>query len=44
MAMVAQMSDELTKEFEKLNLGIVTHMEGDTIELEPTLEQEIQKV
>jgi hypothetical protein len=26
-----------------LNLGIVTHTEGVTIELEPTLEQEIHK-
>ena len=30
-------------EFEKLNLGFVAHTEGITIEVEPTLEQEIRK-
>jgi hypothetical protein len=33
----------LAEDFEKLNLGIVAHTEGITIEVEPTLEQEIQK-
>jgi hypothetical protein len=42
-AFVVQLPDELAKDFERLNLGIVTHMEGVTIELEPTLEQEIRK-
>jgi hypothetical protein len=41
-AFVVQLPDELAKDFERLNLGIVTHMEGITIELEPTLEQEIR--
>jgi hypothetical protein len=40
---VVQLPDELAKDFERLNLGIVTHTEGVTIELEPTLEQEIQR-
>jgi hypothetical protein len=31
------------EDFEKLNLGIVAHTEGITIEVEPTLEQEIRK-
>jgi hypothetical protein len=42
-AIVVQLPDELAKDFERLNLGIVTHTEGVTIELEPTLEQEICK-
>ena len=42
-AIVVQLPDELAKDFERLNLGIVTHTEGVTIELEPTLEQEIRK-
>jgi hypothetical protein len=33
----------LADDFERLNLGIVTHTEGVTIEVEPTLEQEIRK-
>jgi hypothetical protein len=40
---VAQLPDELAEDFEKLNLGIVSHTEGITIEVEPTLEQEIHK-
>jgi ribonuclease HI len=40
---VAQLTDELVEDFEKLNLGIVAHTEGITIEVEPTLEQEIRK-
>jgi hypothetical protein len=40
---VVQLPDELAKDFERLNLGIVTHTEGVTIELEPALEQEIQR-
>jgi TPP-dependent trihydroxycyclohexane-1,2-dione (THcHDO) dehydratase len=43
MTMVSQMPRELYKEFEQLNLGFVAHAEGITIEVEPTLEQEIQK-
>jgi hypothetical protein len=42
-AIVAQLPNELVEDFEKLNLGIVAHTEGITIEVEPTLEQEIQK-
>jgi hypothetical protein len=42
-AIVVQLPDELAKDFERLNLGIVTHTKGVTIELEPTLEQEIRK-
>jgi hypothetical protein len=33
----------LAKYFVKLNLGIVAHAEGVTIEVKPTLEQEIRK-
>jgi len=40
---VRQMPQELCWEFEKLNLGFVGHTEGITIEVEPTLEQEIRK-
>jgi hypothetical protein len=42
-AIVAQLPDELAYDFEKLNLWIVAHTEGLTIEVEPTLEQEIRK-
>jgi hypothetical protein len=38
-----QMPQELYKEFEQLNLGFIAHTEGITIEVEPTLEQEIRK-
>jgi hypothetical protein len=41
--MVSQMPRELYEEFERLNLGFVTHMEGITIEVELTLKQEIWK-
>jgi hypothetical protein len=43
MTMVSQMPRELYKEFEQLNLGFVAHAEGISIEVEPTLEQEIWK-
>jgi hypothetical protein len=42
-AVVAQLPDEIVEDFRRLNLGIVAHAEGVTIELEPTLEQEIRK-
>jgi ribonuclease HI len=42
-AIVTQLLDELEEDFERLNLGIVAHTEGITIEVEPTLEQEIRK-
>jgi ribonuclease HI len=42
-AIVAQLPDELVEDFRRLNLGIVAHTEGITIEVEPTLEQEIRK-
>jgi hypothetical protein len=42
-AIVTQLPDELAEDFERLNLGIVAHTEGIIIEVEPTLEQEIQK-
>jgi hypothetical protein len=38
VAIVAQLPDELVEEFRRLNLGIVAHTEGITIEVEPTLE------
>jgi hypothetical protein len=41
-AIVTQLPDELVEDFKRLNLGIVAHAEG-TIEVEPTLEQEICK-
>jgi hypothetical protein len=43
VAIVAQLPDELVEDFERLNLGIVAHIEGITIEVEPTLEQDICK-
>jgi hypothetical protein len=43
VAIVAQLPNELVEDFEKLNLGIVVHTKGITIEVEPSLEQEIRK-
>jgi hypothetical protein len=37
------MSYELEKEFDKLSLGFLNNTQGVTIELEPTLEQDIKK-
>jgi transposase InsO family protein len=42
-AVVAQLLDEIVEDFRRLNLGIVAHTEGVTIDVEPTLEQEIRK-
>jgi hypothetical protein len=42
-AIVAQLPDEIVEDFRRLNLGIVAHTKGITIELEPILEQEICK-
>jgi hypothetical protein len=42
-AIVTRLPNEIAKDFEKLNLGIVAHIEGVTIGVEPTLEQEICK-
>jgi hypothetical protein len=43
VAIVAQLLNELVEDFRRLNLGIVAHTEGVTIDVEPTLEQEIRK-
>jgi hypothetical protein len=43
MALAFQLPDELMKEFESLNLGIVAHTKGVTLSVECTLEQEIHK-
>jgi hypothetical protein len=42
-AIVAKLPNELVEDFRRLNLGIVAHTEGITIEIDPTLEQEICK-
>jgi hypothetical protein len=42
-AVVAQLPDEIIEDFRRINLGIVAHTEGVTIDVEPTLEQEIRK-
>jgi hypothetical protein len=42
-AIVTQLPNELAEDFERLNLGIVAHTKGITIEVEPTIEQEIRK-
>jgi hypothetical protein len=42
-AIVAQLPNEPVEDFRRLNLGIVAHTEGITIEVEPTLEKEIHK-
>ena len=43
VTIASQMPQDLYKEYERLNLGFVAHTDGITIEVEPTLEQEIQK-
>jgi hypothetical protein len=40
---LAQLPDEIVEDFRRLNLGIVAHTKGVTIDVEPTLEQEIRK-
>jgi hypothetical protein len=42
-AVVAQLPDEIVEDFRRLNLGIVAHTEGVTIDVESTLEQEFRK-
>jgi hypothetical protein len=42
-AIVAQLPDEIVEDFRRLNLGIVAHTKGVTIDVESTLEQEIRK-
>jgi hypothetical protein len=43
LAIVAQLPNEIVEDFRRLNLGIVAHTEGVTIDVEPTLEQEIRR-
>jgi hypothetical protein len=43
MALAFQLLEELMKEFEKLNLGMVSHTKGVALEVEFVLEQEIRK-
>jgi hypothetical protein len=40
---VAQLPNEIVEDFRRLNLGIVAHIEGVTIDVEPILGQEIRK-
>jgi hypothetical protein len=42
-AIVAQIPDKMVEDFRRLNLGIVAHTKGVTIDVESTLEQEIRK-
>jgi hypothetical protein len=43
MAMILQFPDELVKEFERLNLKVVAHAEGVTLEVQSTLEKVLRK-
>jgi hypothetical protein len=43
MALAFQLPVDLMKEFDKLNLGMVAHSEGVTLEVESTLEQQIRE-
>jgi hypothetical protein len=38
--LLSQLPDEIVEDFRRLNLGIVAHTRGVTIDVEPTLEQE----
>jgi hypothetical protein len=42
-AVIAQLPDENVEDFRRLNLGIVAHTEGVTIDVESTLEREFRK-
>jgi ribonuclease HI len=42
-AIVAQLPEGIVEDFKRLNMGIVTHTEGVTINVESTLDQEIRK-
>jgi hypothetical protein len=41
---VAQLPDEIVEDFRRLNLGIIAHIEGITIEVEPTLSKKSVRV
>jgi hypothetical protein len=43
MMVAHSMSYELAKEFDKLSLGFMNSTQGVTVELEPTLEQDIRE-
>jgi hypothetical protein len=43
MMVAHPMSYELAKEFERPSLGFLNSTQGVTVELEPTLEQDIKK-
>jgi hypothetical protein len=43
MMAAQQMSYELAKEFDRLSLGFLNSTQGVTVELEPTLEQDIRE-
>jgi hypothetical protein len=43
MLVAYQMPYELAKEFDRLSLGFLNNTQGVTIELEPTLEQDIRR-
>jgi hypothetical protein len=43
MAMILQFPNELVKEFERLNVKVVAHVQGVTLEVQSTLEQKICK-
>jgi hypothetical protein len=43
VAMILQFPDELVKEFERLNLKVVAHAKGVTLEVQSTLLQQIRK-
>jgi hypothetical protein len=43
MAVAETIRVELCKEFEHLNLGFINNMDGFTMEVEPTLQQDIRK-
>jgi hypothetical protein len=44
VAMVIQFPDELVKEFERLNLKVVAHAEGITLEVQSTLVKEFERL
>jgi hypothetical protein len=43
MLVAHPMSNELAKEFDRLSLGFLNNTQGVTVELEPTLEQDIRQ-
>jgi len=43
MVLATELQPELCAEFEQVNLGCITNTQGTSMEIEPSLKQEIQR-